>query len=1195
MEPNNGGDVIFRDETGEPITQNHSSNNDGKPEAKALSGNNISMNGVDSMSPQPKQQQAPEIESFVAVPEVETTGDSNLLHASAPLTIQETTTRTPPPLAKDLDPTVGDENNLSIPKQLSRKDLRRKNRRRLHRLLKKPGAKPSFLRIIEEKKKTIVKQEPNAMNSREIVVVDDDDSEDGYLLEPPKVVIDVDAYLGLKKRRKFPEEILSAEMVPSHGSIPSIVTSSNGIVPTRVVSSTQDGGTSGTTSTEWFDGTCPMAMQPEDSLYLTQNQQYIRKHMEFFTATQDDIASISHRKSPMVLGRVGFRCMKCAEAVRYGITPRMPPASVSFPKNYSALYNLTIQKQQMHIDDCIFIPEREKWNKTGAKPRKRKLTTLPALEYWKIACKRLGIVELENNEGLRFARDPNLEPLSFESIQAQVKQEQSTFIPRSTPNSIATGPTTVPSSAAVNSGTTTTSSAAAMRSPTDIIQHPKAVADVLEEAKRQQEDMTIHLITKGEASVLSDFMFMTMQQATYCHAVAEDFATRGKKTRLMRIGYTGFCCRHCKLNYRQGGRLNLRVFQNSCRSFSSSRDNIGSAMSNSFVLHLQKCEYTPHNIKNAMQALKKVHSKQMSGLPYGSQSSIFEKLWQRIRASDKPKENGALSPTRPKISTSPHASVTKTKNDNDDEYLPDATHTRTNRHFPTKSRVSRQQPISLPPIDEVECRQVLKDAEENWDLSQNDHLIQKQDRGLISDFVFLCMRQLKVAIPNGSDFRLNRSRRMAGVCCRHCSGGQSTSRTVSSGRSFPSAPDNIASILNATIYKHLTNCPSVPMKLKQTIDVVRKSHTKQCASLPYGSQRRYFKKLFERLRNVPIEGVLANTINEPKPQNGINFSSAIQKCEFVRNKNSNGPEYWQCLKCRMVPYDYRAPGSIFFSTPSVGAMEEHRMVCQNDGIYWKSIQSSLKKLCTKYSGVTSVTSLVNMESFVNLVRSVVGSEEGVCDTYMAMLGNQTPPSFQRDIWRRLALRVDFKYVQESFSILRKDLCFPPRSLSDCADFVEFLQHISCNFQIPPAKFFDDKTESIASTSAPEYEKEPKVSLLVESKAVDLGTIEEFKSDNHFFHTEVPSMANDAGTTTLSGDVSHSSATKATPTLQDPQHYVKDDSAGTTTPNPMLKEEKSNVDQRLTLDQGRNVMDKTKAEQFDDVDDVHNEAEQFGDA
>ena len=1084
---------------------------------------------------QQQQQHRSPLNSFAAIPPVAKVADSIPTTKSQHMLSQH---QQPTPLQPPTEFSVSnvvdsDSGALASPrKRLSGKDRRRKNRRRLHRLLKNPRVLPSFLKVIEQRKK--IKTEPNTSDTtvskgETIDVASGDDSDEDFLLEPPIVVIDVDAYLGLKKKRKlFPEPILSASRVGSNDAIFPATMSSNAQtpLPTRVSSSTTAASgvvprgivASDNSSDEgWYVGNRPMAIMPDDAMYLTETQQFVRKNMEFFSATEEHSGAASGRRGSTARGRVGFRCVHCAKAFRNRECTRMPPGSVSFPISFAAMYNLAIQKQQMHFEQCPHIPFNMKWSNIRdpeASPRKRLRSGIPALAYWYISCRRLGLVELRNKAGLRFGRDLKLEPLPFQRIRVEVEQEQPTLFGKhkhSTIIEISPPETALSANAVGMTGRTAATSAATTSATTpsavDAVAFSKAVVDVLEEAKRREDGPTNQFISKEDATSLSDFMFLTVQQSTFCHAMKEDFATRGKKTKLMRLGFTGFCCRHCKLNYYptngtshsdraavSGNKLVLPVFQNSCRSFSSSRDNLTSAMTNSFVLHLVKCEHTPHRIKHAMQFLKRVHSKQMLELPYGSQSKIFLKIWERIRAADKPIETGVDRGV-----TSISSQVLK-QNEEDDEYLPDTIGSslrKDERIRSPKRAFSSKAPSSLSVVGNEEFRKVLKDAEESWEPSRNDNLILPEDRKLISDFVFLCMRQLKVALPTVADFRMKRIKRLAGLCCIHCSGIKTKSRTVSSGRSFPSAPDNIASILSvsfqkedflwyfgscrpliynsiitlpslkskSTLYNHLMTCPNVPIILKRTINIARKVHSQQCSRLPFGSQRRYFKNLFVRLRNVPLEGVLAN-LREESPEAGVVYFSTLQKCAFVETKNSDST-YWQCSKCRMVPYDYRAPGSIFFSKPSVNALEKHRMVCQNDDIYWGTIQSSFKDLNIKYGGFTP---LVDRESFLNMIRSVVGSEVKVINTVFTKLGKkgQPPhPSSDRGIWRQLPLNVEFDRVEDCFSVLREDLCLPQTSLHDSQDVLKFLRLLSCNFQVPLLlkNSKDEKKESISNSAA----------------------------------------------------------------------------------------------------------------------------------
>ena len=211
---------------------------------------------------------------------------------------------------------------------------------------------------------------------------------------------------------------------------------------------------------------------------------------------------------------------------------------------------------------------------------------------------------------------------------------------------------------------------------------------------------------------------------------------------------------------------------------------------------------------------------------------------------------------------------------------------------------------------------------------------------------------------------------------------------------------------------------------------------------------------------------MANLREQSSVEASSVYFSTLQKCAFVETKNSDST-YWQCSKCRMVPYDYRAPGSMFFSKPSVNALEKHRMVCQNDDIYWGTIQSSFKDLNIKYGGFTP---LVDRESFLNMVRSVLGSEVKVINTVFTKLGKKghpPQPSSDRGIWRQLPLNFEFDRVQECYSVLRKDLGLPQASLHDSQDVLKFLRLLSCNFQVPLLlkNDKDEKKESISNSTA----------------------------------------------------------------------------------------------------------------------------------
>jgi len=222
----------------------------------------------------------------------------------------------------------------------------------------------------------------------------------------------------------------------------------------------------------------------------------------------------------------------------------------------------------------------------------------------------------------------------------------------------------------------------------------------------------------------------------------------------------------------------------------------------------------------------------------------------------------------------------------------------------------------------------------------------------------------------------------------------------------------------------------------------------------------------------------------------------LEKCAFIQTIIA-GRMHWQCANCRMVPYDYRAPGSLFFTQPTAAALVRHNVECQKDDIYWGTIQFHFNMLNNKYGRVTP---LVEKESFVQLIRSVVGSEVEVINAFMMKLGKNgqsAERSSSSGIWRRLPMEVDFNDVQKHFSILWKDLDISPVSLADSPDVLKFLQLLSCNFQVPRVKNDEvQKKDSNLTTSVPNEQSRSVTGIVSEPEVVNgKGTNESIPHDS----------------------------------------------------------------------------------------------------
>lgn len=312
-------------------------------------------------------------------------------------------------------------------------------------------------------------------------------------------------------------------------------------------------------------------------------------------------------------------------------------------------------------------------------------------------------------------------------------------------------------------------------------------------------------------------------------------------------------------------------------------------------------------------------------------------------------------------------------------------------------------------------------------------------------------------------------------------------------------------IQKSSLYNHMMICPDLPAHLRRGMQNTRKIHSAQCSSLPFGSQRRYFNKLYARLREVPVEqhDVVTDIPYQETPAavNNESYNVAVQKYEFLyragcRVMNSGSTDnYWQCQKCRMVPFDYRAPGSLHFERPTVETMKQHFETCEHDGIYWDSIQHSMKELDEKYGAGTK---LIDRESFKNLLRSIFGDTDVVFTGFMEILEDWTksPSKYGSHLWRQLPTTVDYRDVEMAFSVLASELRLESSSLNDHPGMVQFLQQLSCNLQVPvhvaevdatitkleDASMLDNKTMTRKATSETHH---------VDDKSLDKPNLENF--------------------------------------------------------------------------------------------------------
>ena len=401
----------------------------------------------------------------------------------------------------------------------------------------------------------------------------------------------------------------------------------------------------------------------------------------------------------------------------------------------------------------------------------------------------------------------------------------------------------------------------------------------------------------------------------------------------------------------------------------------------------------------------------MQTFVYGSQRHLFHQIWQRLRAADLPlsvsateealkvaptnngeeawkgeehdnkKEIEPLAPSQQSSAGNPIATTAELDACNPVASVSEGASTDASDVVVVDSERENARIANFPVSADPATQEMLKKYESGWDPAENDHLITPADRHLVSDYVFLTMRQLKIAIPREADFRGNRRNnvlaRMAGMCCRNCNLQKETVHeplhAVPAGRSFPSAPDNMASALNSFFFNHMQNCYNVSVELKRALSNLRKIHSAQCASLMFGSQRRFFGRVSEKLKSIPIGNHPAHNVDKNNAQSPRGTSTTITRHKGAASRSLAEPQssrvsaldpsllsrycfargncYAQCLRCRMVAFELRAPGSLFLDNTAVSedlesSIRKHHAECMEDGLHLEAAAHALFEALT---------------------------------------------------------------------------------------------------------------------------------------------------------------------------------------------------------------------------------------------------------
>lgn len=170
------------------------------------------------------------------------------------------------------------------------------------------------------------------------------------------------------------------------------------------------------------------------------------------------------------------------------------------------------------------------------------------------------------------------------------------------------------------------------------------------------------------------------------------------------------------------------------------------------------------------------------------------------------------------------------------------------------------QPSHAPPssADDGAIRQAidhLASSERNRDAAEEpagEQLVLEEDKMLLTSYFYYLMKQLQVCRFSEQDRKTRGGKRenvaigYGGLQCIHCAGAGN------SRKFFWSNVDRLANSF-AEIPSHILKCRRCPEQTKSALMDLKRKHPQQMSSLPRGSQKVFFRRMWRRLHdNDPV-------------------------------------------------------------------------------------------------------------------------------------------------------------------------------------------------------------------------------------------------------------------------------------------------------------------------------------------------------
>jgi len=269
---------------------------------------------------------------------------------------------------------------------------------------------------------------------------------------------------------------------------------------------------------------------------------------------------------------------------------------VSYPSLVSGIYNSVQQMFRLHFDCCLSMPPEVR----------KKIETLRASsssrggrkQYWIDSAKRLGLVD--TSHGIHFGRDPNgpLPPLGGPSA-AMMNNDKGEHGEHKRGVGLAGG------------------------KGADVL-NPKTMSLLTQEHSeemKRQKDEAYPLVLPEDKHLISDYLFLTLEQMEPCKLMDSD-RVGYYKGRMM--GFPGLACKWC-------------VGQAGCgRYFPASEASLSQTTTSQTILnHVRNCRRCPVERRENLELMKRSKmgpdGKRFEKPKHGGRKIFFHRLWCRIQ------------------------------------------------------------------------------------------------------------------------------------------------------------------------------------------------------------------------------------------------------------------------------------------------------------------------------------------------------------------------------------------------------------------------------------------------------------------------------------------------------------------------------------------------------------------------------------